>query len=202
MKSNQRITRFLTLCSVALLFAACVNQMEPAKNALDNINGKLSAISADAQKYVPDQYAQAQTKVAGLTASFDKKDYAAVIAGAPAVLTEINGLSDAVAAKKDEMVKALGNEWRSLAASVPQSLSAVQTRVDALSKTKHVPKDVNLGEAKSGLADANTAWSKAEDAFKAGNPEDAVTSGKDAQSKVASAAAALKLTLPQPQPQT
>ncbi len=117
MKSNQRITRFLTLCSVALLFAACVNQMEPAKNALDNINTQLSAISADAQKYVPDQYAQAQGKVAALTASYEKKDYQAVIAGAPAVLTEINGLSSAVATKKDEMVKALGNEWRSLAAS-------------------------------------------------------------------------------------
>jgi hypothetical protein len=197
MKSNPRITRFLTLCSVALLFAACVNQMEPAKNALDNINSQLSAVSADAQKYIPDQYAQAQGKVAALSASFDKKDYPAVIAGAPAVLTEISGLSGAVAAKKDEMVKALGNEWRSLAASVPQSLTAVQTRVDALSKTKHVPKDVDLGAAKSGLADANTAWSKAEDAFKAGNPDDAVTAGKDAQSKIASAAAALKLTLPQ-----
>lgn len=199
MKSNQRITRFLTLCSVALLFAACMNQMEPAKNALDNINTQLSAISADAQKYVPDQYAQAQSKVAALTSSYEKKDYQTVIAGAPAVLTEISGLSTAVAAKKDETVKALGNEWRSLSASVPQSLTAVQTKIDALSKTKHVPKDVNLGAAKSGLADANTAWSKAEDAFKAGNPDDAVTAGKDAQTKVASAAAALKLTLPQPQ---
>jgi hypothetical protein len=197
MKSNQRITRFLTLCSVALLFAACVNQMEPAKNALDNINTTLSAVSADAQKYIPDQYAQAQGKVAALTASFEKKDYAAVIAGAPAVLTEVKGLAGAVADKKDEMVKALGNEWRNLAASVPQSLTAVQARVDDLTKTKRVPKDVDLGAAKSGLADANSAWGKAQDAFKSGNPEDAVSAAKDAQSKVASAAAALKLNLPQ-----
>jgi hypothetical protein len=197
MKSNQRITRFLTLCSVALLFAACVNQMEPAKNALDNINATLSAVSADAQKYIPDQYAQAQGKVAALTASFEKKDYAAVIAGAPAVLTEVKGLAGAVADKKDEMVKALGNEWRNLAASVPQSLTAVQTRVDALTKTKRVPKDVDLGAAKSGLADANSAWGKAQDAFKAGNPEDAVAAAKDAQSKVAAAAGALKLNLQQ-----
>jgi hypothetical protein len=195
MKSNQRIIGFLALCSVAILFVACVNQMEPAKNALDNINSTLSAVSADAQKYIPDQYAQAQAKVAALTASFAKQDYAAVIAGAPAVLTEVNGLSGAVSDKKDEMVKALGNEWRSLAASVPQSLTAVQTRVDALSKTKHVPKDVDLGAAKSGLADANSAWGKAQDAFKSGNPEEAVTAAKDAQSKVATAAAALKLNL-------
>lgn len=195
MKLNQRITGFLTLCSVAFLFAACANQMEPAKNALDNINTTLNSVSADAQKYLPDQYAQAQSKAAQLTASFDKKDYAAVVAGAPAVLTEINGLASAAAAKKDESEKALGNEWRSLEAAVPQSITAVQNRIDALSKTRHVPKGVDLAAAKSGLADANTAWGKAQDAFKAGNPTDAVTAGKDAQSKVASAAAALKLNL-------
>jgi hypothetical protein len=195
MKSNQRITGFLTLCSVAILFVACANQMEPAKNALDNINTTLNSVSADAQKYVPDQFAEAQGKVAGLTASFEKKDYAAVVAGAPAVLAEVNGLGGAAAAKKDEMVKALGNEWRSLAASVPQGLSAVQTRIDALSKTKHVPKDLDLVAAKSGLADATSAWDKAQEAFKSGAPADAVTAAKDAQGKLASAAAALKLNL-------
>ena len=195
MKTNQRVAGFLTLCSVALLFVACVNQMEPAKNALDNINSILSSASADAQKYVPDQYAQAQSRVAALTASFEKKDYAAVVAGAPAVLTEVNGLADAASAKKDEMVKALGNEWRSLAASVPQSISAVQSRIDALSKTKHVPKDVDLGAGKSGLADASSAWDKAKEAFQSGNPTDAVSAAKDAQGKLAAAAAALKLSL-------
>jgi hypothetical protein len=195
MKSNQRIAGFLTLCSIAIVFVACANQMEPAKNALDNINTTLNSVSADAQKYVPDQFADAQTKVAALTASFEKKDYAAVVTGAPAVLAEVNGLTGAAAAKKDEMVKALGNEWRSLAASVPQSLGAVQTRIDALSKTKHVPKDIDLAAAKSGLADATSAWDKAQEAFKAGNPADAVTEAKDAQGKVASAAAALKLNL-------
>jgi len=195
MKSNQRITGFLMFCSVAILFVACANQMEPAKNALDNINTTLNSVSADAQKYVPDQYADAQGKAAALTASFEKKDYAAVVAGAPAVLAEVNGLAGAAAAKKDEMEKALGNEWRSLAAFIPPALSAVQTRIDALSKTKHVPKDVDLNSAKSGLADATSAWDKAQEAFKSGNPEDAVTAAKDAQGKLASAAAALKLNL-------
>jgi hypothetical protein len=155
----------------------------------------LKSVSADAQKYIPDQFAQAQGKAAALSASYAKQDYAAVIAGAPAVLAEVRGLSGAVADKKDEMVKVMGTEWRSLAASVPQSLTAVQTRVDALSKTKRVPKDVDLGAAKSGLADATAAWGKAQDAFKAGNLEDAVSAAKDAQSKLAAAASALKLNL-------
>ena len=36
--------------------------MEPAKNAIDNINATLNSVSADAQKYVPDQFTQAQGK--------------------------------------------------------------------------------------------------------------------------------------------
>ncbi len=196
MKSNQKTTGFLALCSVAILFVACANQMEPAKNALANIRTTLDSVSADAQKYVPDQFAQAQGKVAELTASFEKKDYAAVVAEAPAVLAQVSGLAGAAAAKKDEIAKALGNEWRGLAASVPQSLSAVQTRIAALSKTKHVPKDVDLGTAKSGLADATSAWDKAQAAFKSGNAADAVAAAKEAKDKLGSTAAALKLNLP------
>jgi hypothetical protein len=195
--STQKIAQYFALCSVAILFIACANQMEPAKNALDNINATLTAASADAEKYVPDQLASARSKVAELTASYEKKDYAAVVTKAPAVLAEVNGLAGAASAKKDEMLKAVGNEWRSLEASVPQSVTAVQTRIDELSKTKRVPKDIDLAAAKSGLADATSGWEKAQSAFKSGNAEDAVTSAKDAKSKLESAAAALKLNLPQ-----
>jgi hypothetical protein len=196
-KSIRNVAKYLALCSAAILFVACANQMEPAKNALDNINAILNAASADAQKYIPDQLAGAQSKVAELTASYDKKDYAAVLARAPAVLTEVNGLAGAASAKKDENLKKLGNEWRTLAASVPQSVTAVQTRVDELSKTKHVPKGIDLAAAKSGLADATAAWEKAQSAFKSDSVEDAVTAAKDASGKIESAAAALKLNLPQ-----
>jgi HAMP domain-containing protein len=195
-KPTRNIAKYLTLYSAAFLIAACANQMEPAKNALDNINISLAAASADAQKYVPDQLSSAQSKVAALTASFDKKDYAAVVAGAPTVLAEVNGLAGAAAAKRDEILKALGNEWRSLATSIPQSVTAVQTRIDELSKAKHVPKGIDLAAAKSGLADATGAWEKAQSAFKLGNASDAVPLAKDAMSKVESAAAALKLNLP------
>jgi hypothetical protein len=117
MKSNQRISGFLTLCSVAMLFVAGVNQMEPAKNALDSINATLNSVSTDAQKYVPDQFAQAQSKVAELTASYEKKDYTAVVVGAPAILTQVNGLAippgqveaPASASRKDDRNREDGN---------------------------------------------------------------------------------------------
>jgi hypothetical protein len=94
-------------------------------------------------------------------------------------------------------LKVLGNEWRSLAASIPPSVAAVQTRVDALSKTKHVPKDIDLTAAKSGLTDATAAWEQAQSEFKSGNVSDAVSVAKDAKSKLDSAASALKINLPQ-----
>ena len=198
MKPTHSIAKYLALYSAAFLIVACTNQMGPAaKNAIDHINVTLSAVSTDAQKYVPDQLAGVQSKVAALTDSYDKKDYAAVMGGAPAVLTEVNGLASAVAAKKDEILKELGDEWRSLAASIPPSVTAVQTRIDALSKGKRVPKDIDLAAAKSGLADATSAWENAQSAFKSGNAPDAVPMAKDAKSKLGSAAAALKLDLPQ-----
>ena len=198
MKPTRSIAKYLAMYSAAFLIVACTNQMGPAaKNAIDHINVTLSAVSTDAQKYVPDQLASVQSKVAALTDSYDKKDYAAVMGGAPAVLTEVNGLASAVAAKKDEILKQLGDEWRGLAASIPPSVTAVQTRIDALSKGKHVPKDIDLAAAKSGLAEATSAWENAQSAFKSGNASDAVPMAKDAKSKLGSAAAALKLDLPQ-----
>jgi hypothetical protein len=196
-KTTRNLAQYLTVYFAAILIVACANQMEPAKNALDNINATLAAASADAQTYIPDQLAGAQSKVAALKVSFDNKDYAAVVAGAPAVLAEVSGLAGEAAAKKDENLKVLGNEWRSLAASIPPSVAAVQTRVDALSKTKHVPKDIDLTAAKSGLTDATAAWAQAQSEFKSGNVSDAVNVAKDAKSKLDSAASALKINLPQ-----
>ncbi|HEY2678680.1 MAG TPA: hypothetical protein VGI65_17035 [Steroidobacteraceae bacterium] len=198
MKPTRRIAKYLVLYSAALLVVACESRMGPAaKNAIDNINATLATVSADAQKYVPDQLTGVQDKVAALTASYDKRDYGAVMASAPAVRTAINDLTGAIAAKKDEILKALGDDWRSLSASVPQSVTAVQTRIDELSKTKRVPKDVDLAAAKSGLADAASEWEKAQSEFKSGNAADAVPLAKDAKAKLDSAAASLKLTLPQ-----
>lgn len=198
MKQPRRIAKYLALYTAAFLIVACTSRMGPAaKNAIDNINATLAATSADAQKYVPDQLTAVQGKVAALSAAYDKKDYGTVMGSAPGVLADVNGLATAIAAKKDEMLKALGDQWRSLAASIPQSVTAVQTRIDALTKTKHVPKDIDLAAAKSGLADATSAWENAQSAFKSGNPSDAVPLAKDAMSKLESAAAALKISLPQ-----
>lgn len=116
-----------------------------------------------------------------------------MLAAAPAVLTEAKGLASAAAAKKDEVMKALAAQWTELSASVPQLVTSVKTRVEALSKTRRVPKGVDLAAAKSGLGDATVLWDKAQSAFQSNRVADAVTAAKDAKAKAEAAAAALKM---------
>ena len=72
---------------------------------------------------MPDQLADVQSKLGALKASFDKQDYAAVVTGAPAVLSAAQGLATAAAAKKDEVLKALNDTWTRLADSVPGEIT-------------------------------------------------------------------------------
>ncbi len=95
-----------------------------------------------------------QAKLSGLKASFDKQDYAAVVTGAPAVLSAAQGLATAAAAKKDEVLKALNDEWTGLAGALPGDVSAIQSRIDMLSKksNKKRAKGIDLDAAKAGAA--------------------------------------------------
>jgi hypothetical protein len=197
MNPIRRFSMYAFALAASIALAAC-SQLEPAKQALASAEAAVNTAAPEAGKYVPDQLAAVQSKLQTLKTSFDNKDYKAVIAGAPAVVSEAQGLVAAAAAKKDEVMKALNGEWTDLAAKAPQLLAAVQSKVDALSKTKKLPKDVDLNTAKSSLASANDMWSKAQAAFSAGNLEEAVTSAKDAAAKGQSAAAAIKLNVDAP----
>ena len=118
----------------AIILAACAGQKEPAQKLIGDIESTVTAASTEAAKYVPDQLADVQSKLGALKSSFDKQDYAAVVTGGPAVLSAAQGLATAAAAKKDEVLKALNDQWTGLAGSVPGDVTAVQNRIDVLSK--------------------------------------------------------------------
>ncbi len=198
MSFRNRFSQFAVLAFVGLALAACANQKVPATAAISGIETAINAASAEASKYVPDQLADVQSKFAALKDSLDKQDYKAVLAGAPAVLSSAQGLVAAAAAKKDEVMKAFNGDWTGLAASLPNLVSAVKSRVDILSKSKKLPAGVDLAAAKSGLEEASSLWSKAQGAFSSGNLEEAVNTAKEVKSKAEAAAAALKLDLSQP----
>jgi hypothetical protein len=194
----QRAGRYLLISAAALVLAACAGPKEPAQKLIGDVDAVVTAAAPEAAKYVPDQLAAVQSKLDALKASFANRDYAGVVTSAPAVLNSAQDLATAAAAKKDEILKALGDSWSALAASVPASMTAVQSRIDELDKkpSKKIPAGIDLTAAKSGQAEALALWSKAQAAFAAGNLDEAVSTAKDVKAKIDAAAAFLKLDLP------
>lgn len=177
MNSTMRTT-FITALVATLALAGCGNQMEPAQKALGEVESTLSSVGADAAKYVPDQLKSTNDKLTELKAAFDKKDYAAVVTGAPALLAEAKGLADAAAAKKKEFMEALNGQWSSLSAALPQQVTEIETRLGVLEKARKLPDGITketVTNAKAGLEQAKTLWGEATAAFGAGNIEEAVT---------------------------
>jgi hypothetical protein len=198
MQSIQRVSHYALITLAAILLAACASQKEPAQKLLTDIESTVTAASAEAAKYVPDQLADVQSKLGALKASFDKQDYAAVVTGAPAVLSAAQGLATAAAAKKDEVLKALNDEWSGLATALPAAVTAIQSRIDLLSKksSKKMAAGIDLDAAKAGLADAGALWSKAQAAFASGSLDEAVSTAKEVKAKLNALATSLKMEAP------
>jgi hypothetical protein len=200
MQSLARVGRFVFFGVLAITVAACAGQKVPAQKLLADIEATVTAASTEAAKYVPDQLMDVQARYAELKASFDKQDYAAVISGAPPVFAAAQTLATAAAAKKDQVLKALNDQWMVLADTVPEYTTAVQNRIDALRKksSKKVAAGLDLDAAKLSLDQATSLWSKAQAAFAGGNMDEAVRTAQDVKSRVEAVAATLKLELTAP----
>jgi hypothetical protein len=192
-----RVSRYALVTMAVITLAACAGQKGPAQKLIGDIDATVTAASTEAAKYVPEQLADVQGKLSALKASFDKNDYAAVVTGGPAVLDAAQTLATAAAAKKDEILKALNDEWAALAGSLPGNVTAIQSRIDLLSKKsgKKPAAGIDLNAAKAGLSDAMSLWSKAQAAFASGNLDEAVNTAKAVKTKTDALAASLKLGL-------
>lgn len=204
MQPSKRIGHLGVLSLMAMILAACAGQKEPAVQLIAEIQATVTAASAEAAKYVPEQLMSVQTQLSALQASFDKQDYAAVVSGAPAVLAAARSLATAAAEKKDDALKALNDKWTALADGVPGYLTAIQDRIEYLGKktNKKAATGIDLEGAKSALSDAMSLWSKAQAAFATGNLDEAVKTAQDVKSKVLPLASRLKLDLSAPPAKT
>jgi hypothetical protein len=198
MTHASQLKKLASLACALLLLAACASQREPAQKMMNDIEATVTAASTDAAKYVPDQLNDVQTKLDDLKTAFTAQDYKGVLARGPALLSEAQGLAGAAAAKKADLMKALNDQWSALAGTVPDEVTAIQSRIDVLGQRKNrkLAKDVDLPAAKSVLDDATSQWSKAQGAFGNGNLDEAVSAGKDAKSKLETLASTLKVDLP------
>jgi hypothetical protein len=180
----KKLSVWLLTLMAAMLIAGCANQKAPAEQAIANAEAALAQVRDMAQKYVPDQLQQVDAQLNGLKDSAAKGDYKAVLAAAPALMTAIGGLKDAAAAKQADAQAAMAkakDAWTSMSSDVPKMVDAIQSRVDVLSKSHHLPKGVTkdaLAAAKSGLDSMKSSWNDATAAATSGDFTTATTKGQ------------------------
>jgi hypothetical protein len=159
----------------ALVLVGCAGQKEPAEKALASAQSALGAIHDAAQKYAPDELQAVETQLAGAKDSLAKGDYKGVLAAAPALTAAIGALKNTAEAKEKEAEAAAAtakDTWGPLSTDVPNMVAAIQSRVEVLSKSHHLPKGVSkdgLAAAKTGLAAMKTVWSDASNSAAAGD---------------------------------
>jgi hypothetical protein len=201
MKLKSVFAGFLSLAMAAVLLAGCGNQMEPAKNAIAGIEAAIAAAGPDAAEYIPDQLQAVTGQLADLKAKFDQKDYKGVLAAAPALLTQAQGLAGAAGSAKQAAqaaaLEALNGEWATLSTDLPAQLAAVTSRVNILSKSKKLPAGLDAAAfdaVRNGADQTRVLWDEATAAQAAGNMEQAVAAGRQVKANLDAAMAALGMT--------
>jgi len=181
---------------LAIILAGCSAQKNSAQNLIVEIEATLAAAEPEAAKYIPEQLSEVRTELAGLRAAFERKDYAGVVSSAPGVLGTAQSLATAAAARKDQILAALNDDWANLAATLPGEVTTLQGRVDLLGKKSGAKpaRGIDAAAARSRMDDVTALWSKAQAAFGAGNLNEAVATAKNVKTQ----ADALASDLPGP----
>jgi hypothetical protein len=186
---------WLLAAMMTVLIVGCANQKGPAEQALASADTALAAVRDMAQKYVPDQLQTVEAQLASAKDAFARGDYKAVLAQAGTLTAAIGGLKDAAQAKAADAQAAMSqakDAWNATSTDVPKMVDAIQSRVDILSKSHHLPANVSkdaLASAKSGLDSLKSTWS---DATSAASSGDYTTAASKAQAVKDQAAAIMK----------
>lgn len=171
---------FAMLAAASLALAACANQKEPAEQAVAKVESTLAEFHADAEKYAADELKDVDDSVKNLKSNLARKDYGAVVMGAPSVSASIATLKQTVEQRKadaEQMMAAAQTEWNDLTANVPKTVETLQARVDQLSKNHKFPKGLDKAgfeAAKTDFENLKTGWTEASSEFAAGKMAEAV----------------------------
>lgn len=192
-------SKLVTGLSVVLLavVAACASQKEPAQKALTDLQASLARFSEQAEKHMPEEYADVQQQLAALQSSFDGGDYKTVVTGAPKAAAAIRKLqADAIIAKAD-YTKQMTEEWGAMAGSIPDQIAAVDKQIVRYTTRGGTPKGLDRDGFKqlvAGFDAAKESWAAAGEAGNAGNHEEAVIKGREVQQVIDSTRQALGMS--------
>jgi PBP1b-binding outer membrane lipoprotein LpoB len=166
----------------AIMLSGCSSAKKPAEEALKAAEQAIKGAKGEAEKVVPDMVKSLEGTLNSAKEKFGKGDYKAALADAQGIPGKVKEVLEAAKAKKEELTKS----WDDLSQGLPKMMDAIKGKVDSLSKSKKLPKDVTkekVEEAKTWLAEAMNQWGQSQESFKTGNIAEAVTKAKTIKEK-------------------
>ena len=179
---NSRILLAALAATIAL--AAC-SQKDPAGEAIAAAENALNAVYEDAEKYIPERYAEAKKGLEAARTAFNEERYADAIAAVRDVPAQAEALARDAAAAKEQHIAELNADWARISGSLPELLAGIGGRLEDLGKLRKLPDGMDkqlLDEANAAYGSVQSAWEEAGTAFTAGNIEKAVSSARAAES--------------------
>ena len=176
--------RILIAAGAAALALAACSQRDPAAEAIAAAENALNAVYEDAEKYVPERYAEVKGELVAARKAFDEERYADAIAAVKDVPAHAEALGKEAAAAKEKHVAALNAEWARLSGSLPDLLAGIDGRLEELGRMKKLPDGMDkqlLDEANAAFESARSTWDEAGAASAKGDVEAAVGKAKDAE---------------------
>jgi len=176
--------RILIAAGAAALALAGCSQRDPAAEAIAAAENALNAVYEDAEKYVPERYAEVKGELVAARKAFDEERYADAIAAVKDVPAHAEALGKEAAAAKEKHVAALNAEWARLSGSLPDLLAGIDGRLEELGRMKKLPDGMDkqlLDEANAAFESARSTWDEAGAASAKGDVEAAVGKAKDAE---------------------
>ena len=175
--------RIVAAAAFALAATAC-SQKDPAAKAITAAEGALQVVYEDAQKYLPERYAEVKAELDAGRKAFNEERYADAITAVKDVPAHAEALSKEIETAKQKKLAELNADWQRLSASLPGLLTNIGARLAELGKMRRLPEGMDkqlLDEANAALASANSAWDEAGQAFNAGDLETAVGKARDTE---------------------
>jgi len=191
----KRLGLVVIVLALGLALASCSNTKGAATAAIQSAQTAYAAIKDNAEKIAPDQAKTIEDAIASAQTMLANGDAKGALAAAQAIPDQVKQLADALPAKTQE----LQTTWQSLSAGLPDVMKTIQSRVDVLSKSAHLPAGLDkaaFDTVKSGVASATQMWTDAQAAFQSGNLADAVSKAQSVKQAAASALTALKMPVP------
>jgi hypothetical protein len=185
MTTGSKAFRAAALAAVLLGLAACASQKEPAEAALAELETKFSQAGTEIQKYLPERYAEVESRIAALRASVASGDYGDVVAGASAATDDLKRAVADARIRRAQVLVEMEAEWTELSKSMPAMIAAMDKKISA--QRGRPPQGMTADAWKQTIADydaARDAWSRAAAEMSNKTFEATVLAARDAKAKI------------------